>query len=212
MKKIFTLLAILLVQNSYALELKGINGVEILAINGKKIESSFFSSDTDPEVDPGKHQIVVLFAKEFYAGQELRSRPSIFTIDVQQDTQISVDKFQNENKAQRAINNGLDWNIISKNKQYTVTDADVLAGNGFLPYSDIEEVVWRYNQRNNISTSTVAMTTTEKAVTSNTNANTNSISPLNSGTDQGIIQGFYQKLSIEDKKAFRMWLIEQEMK
>tara|TARA_R110001583_G_scaffold112917_6_gene263130 strand:+ start:7195 stop:7827 length:633 start_codon:yes stop_codon:yes gene_type:complete len=210
MKKIFTLVALMLVQHSYALELKGIDGVEILAINGKKIDSSMFSDDTKPNLEPGKNQIVVRYAKEFYVGQELRSRPSIFTIDIQQDTQISVDNFRTENKAQRAVNNGLDWHITSKDNKYTVTDSHVLIDNGFFPYNDIEEVVWRYNQKNNISTEAIA--STEKAEISNTATNKNSINSRNSGSDQYTIQEFYKKLSNEDKKAFRMWLIEQEMK
>lgn len=207
MKKIFTLFAIILAHNSYALELKGIDGVEILAVNGIKIDSSFFTSDTTPQVDPGKHQIVVRYSKEFYEGQELRSRPSIFTIDIQQDTQISVDKFRNENQAQKAINNGLDWNVISKDKQYKVTDSHVLIANGMFPYSDIEDVVSRYNQKNNISTMTTTMDSTGE-----TAPNKTTISALSSNANQEIIQGFYNKLSIEDKKQFRMWLIEQEMK
>lgn len=209
MKKIFTLAALIFVQSSYALELQGINGVEILAIDGKDVDSEIFKNPSKPQIEAGEHQIVTRFSKEFYAGQELRSRPSIFTIDIQQDTQISVDKFQNENKAQRAINNGLDWNIISKDKQYTVEDSDVLISNGFFPYSDIEKVVASYNQQKIIATITDTVSTNTTA--SNTDATNiaNVVSAMSS--DGETIKLIYNGLSSADKKAFRMWLIEQEM-
>ena len=47
------LLTLAMIPTSYALELKGVGGVEILAINGKEVKSNFFSKDNN-ELEPGE--------------------------------------------------------------------------------------------------------------------------------------------------------------
>ncbi|WP_413698612.1 DUF2057 family protein [Psychromonas sp. KJ10-10] len=197
-------------QSSYALELTGINGVKILAIDGKDVNSEIFKSRSKPEIEAGEHQIVARFEKVFDEGQELQevqSRPSIFTIDIQQNTQISVDNFKNEYQASRAIDNELNWNIISKDKQYTVEDSDVLISNGFFPYGNIEKVVATYNQQKLTADSE---TTETKASNTDTTNIANVVASMSANGET--IKTIYNGLSSADKKAFRMWLIEQEMK
>lgn len=206
MKKIVTILALMLVQNSYALEIEGTNGVEILAIDGKKIESSLFSSSDDPELTPGEHQVVVRFSKNFYNDLQVRSRPAIFTIDLQQDTEISVSGLNTDYKAERAIREGIEWQVISADNQYSVKDSDILMDSGFLPYSDIEGVIATYNQQNSITApATVAVATATAAlpVVAATEVTPTVNLPL---------QTLYQQASREEKKAFRIWLLEQDMK
>ena len=215
MKKIFTILALLLVQNSYALELHATDGVEILALNGKTVNSSLFKTTKTPEVEPGNHQIVVRYSRRFSTGQLVRSRPAIFNLDLQQDTTISVQDLNTEYKAEKAVRQGLDWEITSKNNSYTVTDSDILVDNGFLPYSDMEGVIALYNQQNNITTAAVATATTAAVVAPAVSSNPTPITPnvMATSSDMGTtLQTLYQLASKEDKKQFRMWLIEQDMK
>lgn len=202
MKKITAILALVLVQNSYALQLEGINGVDILAVNGKKVNSSLFST-SQSELDPGKHQIVVRYSTQTNDDQLLESRPAIFTIDLQQDTKISVSGMNNKQQIKRAMKKGITWQVISDDNQYPIDDSDTLVGKGFMPYSDIEGLVAQYNQSNNITLKTVEATTVATiAEESKSNANI---------AGEALIQ-LYEKASIEDKKAFRLWLVEQDMK
>ena len=65
MKKIMVLLALLLTQNSYALKLEGINGIEILAINGEKVKSDAFSLKNEFEAEAWLPSNCIMVFKRF---------------------------------------------------------------------------------------------------------------------------------------------------
>ena len=199
MKKITAIVALLLVQNSYALEIEGINGVEILAINGKEVKSSFFSKQ-DNELKVGEHQIVVRYANQFNNDDRVESGPAIFTLDLKQDTKISVEHINNQRQAEKKIKAGLTWQVISADNQYEIKDSYTLKGQGFMPYSDIEKLIVTYNQQQNI---TLAETSTVPAVTTKASAQVE---------DDNTLISLYQQSTKEQKKAFRLWLLEQDMK
>lgn len=195
------LFALVIIPASYALELKGIKGVEILAINGKEVKTTFLS-EKDNELDAGEHQIVVRYSMQFKNDGQIESRPSIFTLDLQQDTQISVEYLNNKFQAEKKIKAGLTWEVISADKHYKITDSDTLMGKGFMPYSDIEKLIMAYNQEHNIyfaNAKTVAVVATASTATV-------------IGAQQTTLQSLYQQASKQDKKAFRLWLLEQDMK
>ncbi|GLS91535.1 UPF0319 protein [Psychromonas marina] len=209
MKKIATILALMFMHNSYALEVQGINGVEILAIDGKKVGSSLFSRDKELDLPAGEHQIVVRFSKKFYNDLQVQSRPSIFNIDLQQDTKISVSGLNTDYKAERAIREGIEWQVISEDSEYSIKESDILMDNGFLPYSNIEEVISTYNQQNSI-TAPATVAAVSAAVAIPVVAPTE-VAPAVSETTIPL-QTLYQQASREEKKAFRIWLLEQDMK
>jgi len=229
MKKVTTILALLLAQNSYALQLEGMNGVEILAINGTKVESSLFSNQAAPEVDAGYHQVVLRYSKEFdEENRTAESSPVIFNIDLQQDTVISVANYNTLNKAENAIDKGLVWQAKSAGNQYVITDAVTLKDSGFLPFRDIEAVIAAYNKKNNITIATpiknaetivgtttpqpsvVGITATTAAVTA---ASATKASDLKTDQCTGLDQiALYQQSTPAQKKAFRLWLLEQDLK
>lgn len=203
MKKITAILALLLFQNSYALELTGINGVEILAINGKEVSSGFFSKQEN-QVNAGDTQVVVRYASQFNNEELIQSRPAIFTLNLTEDTKISTPKMSNQKQIERQIKSGLTWLIISDNNQYEVKDSDILKGKGFMPYSDIEKLIVEYNQQQNITLQTAAVATTATvAVTNKSTVQANS---------EATLQLLYQQSSKQQKKAFRIWLLDQDMK
>ena len=187
-----------MIPSSYALELKGVNGVEILAINGKEVQSSFFSKNKN-ELQAGEHQIVVRYTAQFNNDELIESRPAIFTIDLQQDTKISVEQINNQRQAEKKIKAGLKWQVVTDDKEYQVKNSDTLEGKGFMPYSDIEKLIVAYNLDNNITTAEITETTAKVAATSTAAQENNLIS-------------LYQQSSKEQKKAFRLWLLEQDMK
>ncbi|MEI6897723.1 MAG: DUF2057 family protein [Psychromonas sp.] len=194
MKKLTTLLALILVQNSYALQLEGVNGVDILAIDGKTIKTEFFSSQAN-EIKAGEHQIVVRYSNKFHNQNSVESRPAIFNIDVQQDTKISAINVNSYTQAKRSISKGITWQISSEDKQYDIENSDTLAGEGFMPYSNITALVADYNQSNNIEVSGITAMASAEVINANA----------------GLVER-YQQASHAEKKAFRLWLLEQDMK
>jgi len=205
MKKIMVLLALLLTQNSYALKLEGINGIEVLAINGEKVKSSVFSLKNEFEVKPGYHQIVLWYSKDFDdEDQSVRSIPVILNLELQEDTQIAVPNYNRLYKAERAVEEGLTFQIMSASKQYDLTDIPVLTTEGFSVFSDIERLIETYNKKNNITIATVDEENLPPATVVGTIA-----------THSGSIQeqmNLYLQSTPEQKKAFRLWLLEQDMK
>lgn len=197
------LLTLAMIPSSYALELEGVNGVEILAINGKEVKNSFFSQKSN-KLKAGEHQIVVRYSTQFNNDDIIESRPAIFSIDLQQDTKISVQQMNTQRQAEKQIKAGLTWQISSEDNQYKIDDSTTLEGKGFMPYSDIEALIVAYNQEHNIAlaTSGTVTATTLTAATATTVAS----------TQKGTLQSLYQQASKEEKKAFRLWLVEQDMK
>ena len=205
MKKIIAILALLLVQNSYALELKGINGVEILAINGKEVKNAFFSNDGS-QLSAGEHQIVVRYASSLNTDELLESRPDIFTLNLTEDTQISAANMNNLKQIERELKKGVTWVVESESKEYEVKDSDTLQGQGFMPYSDIEKLVANYNQQKNI---TLANGEAPVATAVATTAVATQIPHV---IGENTLISVYQQASKEQKKTFRLWLLEQDMK
>jgi len=200
MKKITTILALLLAQNCYALELTGVNGVEILAINGKEVNSSFFSKD-NTDIEAGKHQVVVRYTSQFNNDEIVESRPAIFTLDLKQDTKISVEQMNNQRQAEKKIKAGLTWQVVSEDKQYEIKNSDTLKGQGFMPYSDIEKLIITYNEKQNITLATAPVVATTAVATKT----------APQVTDENALVTLYQQSSKEQKKAFRLWLLDQDM-
>ncbi|MFT5760800.1 MAG: hypothetical protein ACI9LM_005587 [Alteromonadaceae bacterium] len=210
MRKISALLLTLaMIPTGFALNLEGIKGVEIVAIDGKKIKTNFFS-DEETDLKPGEHQIVVRYTADFNNKRLIESKPTIFTLDIQQDTQISVNKFNSHYQAEKQMEAGLTWQITSKEKQYQVSDSDILKGEGFMPYANVERLIEEYNQQNNIALIKPEAVATTATVIATTAVITNT---ENSGNlQQNSLASLYQQASKAEKKAFRLWLLEQDMK
>jgi len=204
MKIIMGFLALLLLTaNSYALKLEGINGIEILAINGEKVKSSFFSLKDEYEVPPGYHQVVIWYLKEF-DDESAQTAPVIFNLDLQEDTQISVPDYNQLYKAERAIKKGLTFDIISKSKRYNLTNLPRLTSKGFSVFSDVKALIQTYNKDHNITIAGTKPATPPPPTVVGT-----------PHTDADSIQAqitLYQQSTPAQKKAFRLWLLEQDVK
>ena len=165
------------------------NDVEVMALNGTKIKSAFLGEETI-KVKDGLQQIVVRYSYNFRDGRLIESRPYIFTIDVNGKTEIRTNKLHSSSQASQKINVGLDWFVTNENTKYKVKKAEQLQGDGFIPYSDIEGLVNTYNQKNNLQVSS------------------NSVKKI---TTNGLIEQ-YKAANLEQKKQFKMWLINNETK
>jgi len=165
------------------------NDVEVLALNGEKVKGSFFGDDT-LKIEDGQQQVVVRYSNNFRDERLLESRPYILTIDVNGKTEITTNKLYSFSQATQKISVGLDWFVENQKGEYKVEDAEQLKGDGFIPYADIEGLINEYNQKNNLEVTTNSV----KKVTTNS-----------------LIEQ-YKAADIEQKKQFKMWLINNETK
>ncbi|MEH6454152.1 MAG: DUF2057 domain-containing protein [Psychromonas sp.] len=206
MKGLVLILSLMVLPFSHAATLSAGNSVEILAVDGKDHDSGFLEKGT-VNLSEGKHQIVIKYEKNFKKGGLVTSKPYIFDLKITGDTVISVKKFNNERQAQNNVNRGLTWIITDQKNTYNVSDADQLQASGFLPYSDLEKLITEYNQQNGVVlTATTATVAGTAAVVNSTSNNVSG-----SVTQQQLIDT-YNSASKEQQKAFRIWLIEQDMK
>ena len=204
MRFLVLFLSLVLIPISHAATLKGVNGVELLAIDGQKISSGMLNSK-DLNVTNGEHQVVVQFAKRINQQNMVYSRPTVFSINVVGDTEIKVRNFRDVNQAESTVRKGLVWVVNNDKETIKVTDGDELFEEGFQIKPDIEKLIAKYNQTNGI-TEPVLVGANEVQIEKNTFKGEN----MHNKTQQLIT--IYQKSSLEEKKAFRMWLLEQDIK
>jgi uncharacterized protein YccT (UPF0319 family) len=193
MKKIILLLCLFAIPFSHAAVLTGTNNVEILAVDGNKIDGNRLTRK-DIIVEKGKHQIVLQYSGVFKKNKGvIESKPHIFTFEIKGDTHFSTQKFSRSIQAERAIKAGLVWKATSNGKTIEITGSDSLNGSGFMPYSQIEKLIADYNQTNE-----------------NTTANIPAIAPApkNSKTTKDDLIKLYNSANKEERRAFRVWLIE----
>ena len=144
------------------------DGLRILAIDGQVITEK----NTLPvEIEKGKRQLVIryntslkennsVFSNSYRNSNNKReivsSSPYIFFVNINQDTQISVQKFSSAFQAKSAIQRGLVFIIENeqeqKQKQKLIDNADKLKGNGVNPFSpvNLKPLIDSYNQAHDI--------------------------------------------------------------
>ncbi|MDA7745741.1 DUF2057 domain-containing protein [Psychromonas sp.] len=184
----FTILILALTVSPFTMssELIPNDDVTILAVNGVKIKTSFFGKNKI-EVEDGEHQIVAKYINSFGNQDFIDSAPYIFNVNVSGNTTISTNKITNERQADEQIANGLSWFIINNEGEYKVNQSSQLIGNGIMPFSDIEKLIEEYNKQNVITKEDTPSSTTS-------------------------LIAHYQRATTEEKKQFKMWLIENETK
>ena len=205
--KIFTLiLSLIFIPFTYAGTLSSNNGLEILAVNGIKLKSKTFADKTI-DLEDGKHQVAIQYSGIFDKHNgSVDSKVHIFMVETHGDTTISVKKFRRATQAENAIKAGLVFLIKSDNDTVEIKGSDTIDGEGFMPYSEIEGLVATYNQQNHIAIAAVAGTVVATSNIEMTKA-------IESGTTSSddLIK-LYNSADKAQRKAFRVWLIEQDMK
>jgi len=169
------------------------NNIKIIALNGEKVKTSIGNDDA-VEVKDGQQQVVLRYIDSFRGERLIESRPYILTVDVAGKTKISTNSLNSYSQAEQQIRRGLDWNVENDQGQYKVEDAEELRGDGFMPYSDIEGLIAQYNEDNNLNVSNTSSTATIEKVTTNS-----------------LIEQ-YKSATLEQKKQFKIWLLNSETK
>lgn len=165
------------------------NDVKVLAVNGVKVNNTLVGENVINVAD-GKQQVVVRYSNSFRNERLIESRPYIMTIDVAGKTTISTESITSHSQAEQKMRSSIEWYIKNDQTKYTVKDAEELRGDGFIPYADIEALISEYNGENNLQV-------TGSSVTKIT---------TNSLIEQ------YKAADVEQKKQFKMWLINSETK
>lgn len=186
---------------SYAATLTGEKNVEILAVDGQKYSNRIFEKQ-DSTLSKGKHQIVVRYSNNFPNGGIVTSKPYIFNIQTDDDTTIAVKTYNRYRQAKKAVETGITWRVTNSNGSEMISDADILLGEGFFPYRDIEKLIAKYNKENGI----ILPSTADNLATPG-----NTTRDGYSAQTKQLIK-MYNSASKADRKAFRIWLIEEEMK
>ena len=163
--------------------------IEVLAINGTEVTSSIFSTQK-LEVEDGKQQLVIKYINTFNKSDLVESRPYIVEVEIKGKTTLSTDKINSKAVALNKIKKGLSWNVSNDDGQYTIEGAEQLIGKGFMPYSDIENLVENYNKKHNSKRLTVKN--------------------RNEQSTENLIIEQYKLASKEQKKEFKIWLIDNE--
>ncbi len=206
MKALILLLSLAMIPCSQAVQLTGTRGVSILAIDGNKIKNNFFS-DKKMSLDNGEHQIVVRYTANHLPNDKediIESKPYIFNINVQGDTEITLKGLNTSYKSKMAIKDGLKWLVINNLGEVTIQRSDILQGIGFLPYLKIEKLIAAYNN------DTIKLIS-KKTMLNNPNVPPNSLNLMTKNKTK-LLMDIYNQATQKERKAFRIWLLEQEMK
>lgn len=202
MKILILILSFILIPVTYAGTLSSSNGVEILTVNGVKPSNSMLKELTD-----GKHQVVVQYSGIFKKGKgSISSKVHVFFINMHGDTVISTTKFKRERQAKNAIRSGLVFSVKSDAETIEVKNSDIIKGEGFMPYSKIETLVAKYNaiHKTGIAPAEgLVISTPQTAMTK---------APHTGVTTSDDLIKFYNSADKAQRKAFRIWLLEQDMK
>jgi len=204
MRCLILLLLLVLIPVSYAATVKGGNGVELLAIDGQKVSIGMLDNK-EVNVKNGVHQVVVQLVKRINQQNMVYSRPTIFSVNVIGDTEIKVRNFRDVNQAESAVRKGLVWIVKNDKETIKVTDGEELFEEGFQIKPNLEKLITEYNQSNGIA-ETAFVDNDGMQVVGEPVKGTN----IYNKTKQLI--AIYRASSLEEKKAFRMWLLEQDIK
>lgn len=208
MKNIF-FIAALFSFSAQAIEVEVGENIEFMVANGKEVGSLMTPAKT-LDLPQGKHQLVVRYnasVKDGSRNKFFTSRPYIFEADIQQATVISLPKMKRYSQVESHFQNGPRWTLEYQDGISEPVKYEKLVGSGFSPYSDMEGLVAEYNQEKGISfTNNQFEKLTDAAVSV---SESGEVSINGDATTQ--LKLWYTKATVEERKAFKLWMIEQDM-
>ncbi|WP_315972479.1 YccT family protein [Photobacterium sanguinicancri] len=215
MKKTIVSLALgmLLAATAQANTLETEYGLSVMAINGVAVNSDNAIADNTYNIAEGKNQVVIRGEKMLRRGTQTElfsTKPFIMSFDSTDDVVIRFPEAANNYRAAETEFRGdaPKWNVTVGSTALPY-QAEVLPGSGgFIPYSDIEELVASYNQEKGIALEQGKLTDMTKAAVVVNDAGEVTIT----GDSLAQLKLWYTKASTKEKKAFKIWMAEQEFK
>lgn len=208
MKKIFLITA-LVSFSAQAIDVEVGDNIEFMVVNGQEVGSRMAPAK-NIDLPQGKHQLVVRYnasVKDGSRNKFFTSRPYIFEADIQQATVINLPKMTRYSQVESHFHRGPKWTFEYQDGTSAPVSYDKLVGSGFSPYGDMEGLVAEYNQDKGISfTNNQFEKLTDVAVSV---SDTGEVNITGDATTQ--LKLWYTKATAEERKAFKLWMVEQDM-
>ncbi|RTZ15653.1 DUF2057 domain-containing protein [Vibrio aquaticus] len=215
MKRYLSLVTMLFVTSATAATIEPKNDLEILFIDGVKVEEKRESVD----IQPGLVQLVVKYTKKLKDSGKDRvydSAPYVVNLDAPDaDLTISGPKLFSYSQANTHFKKDPEWKVETESGQAIEYTQEVLdRGDGIFPYYDMPKLVREHNEKRGLvvgSGAALAATAQDANATVVEVAETGEKTVVQldtSNLDQ--LKAWYLKSSKEDRKEFRRWMIDQE--
>ncbi|PWI33913.1 DUF2057 domain-containing protein [Vibrio albus] len=182
--------------------------VDFLALNGVEQDSK----DVLASLKPGRQQVIIRYSEELRDGStnELYvSKPLVLNLDVKADSdEYSLDhkNFRTYKAAEAAFdNNKAGWTLEHNGISEVVYPEELLA-DGFMPYANIEKAIRAHNKEKGIVLTSSGATNVTEAVVSVSDSGEVEIT----GDPVTQLKLWYTKASKDERKAFRIWMIDQD--
>ncbi|KMV30660.1 hypothetical protein AB733_10200 [Photobacterium swingsii] len=188
-------------------------GLSVLAINGVAVNSDNAIADNTYDIVEGKNQVVIRGEKMLRRGTKTElfsTRPFIMSFDTKDDVMIRFPEAASNYRAAETEfrNDEPKWSVMVGGTALSYQAEVLPGGGGFIPYSDIEELVANYNQDKGIALEQGKPTDMTKAAVVVNDAGEVTIT----GDSLAQLKLWYTKASAKEKKAFKIWMAEQEFK
>lgn len=186
-------------------------GIELLVVDGEKYESPVgYTPETSLELADGNHQLLIRFNQQYKENSRTKhftSKPYIFQLDLQgRDAEISSLPLRTRSQAQAYFARSPQWQLTYANGEVVTLNTAEIEGKGLAPFSNLEKLVADYNQANGIAMVKGNPVDLEKVAVQVTEQGEVKVT----GDALTQLKMWYTKASDKDKKAFKIWMAEQE--
>jgi uncharacterized protein len=197
---LFSALCVSTTLNAATLSADG--GIELMALDGKEINDQTVLS----QIPEGKHQVVYRYYSTLRDGSSnrlLSVTPNVSLISFKQDDHltISLPRFMTYAQAKAYFRRSDEWSLVDAQGNKHVLAYEVLPGQGFMPYSDIEKPLAAYNLAKG---NKYAPQGASKMVQDEVMMGGNDMSLLNT------FKLLYNNASPQQRDAIRAWLATQK--
>ncbi|WP_036798462.1 DUF2057 domain-containing protein [Photobacterium marinum] len=186
------------------------DNIELMAVDGKKVESTFWNPIESVDLAPGKHQVVVRFDGELKNGSKSKmytTRPYLFELQVpEQDSVIMLPRLNSVTQAKAHFERGPEWKLELSDGSVRALNYVPLHGKGFIAHKDIEGLVAEYNRQHGITFEQGYAVDLKKAAVEVTDKGEVKIT----GDALAQLKLWYSKANAEEKAAFQQWAKEQD--
>ncbi|MGF1714178.1 DUF2057 domain-containing protein [Photobacterium chitinilyticum] len=205
MNKLIGLSLVLLSGGLQAATISSSKNVELLVIDGKKVQSSFWSPTEKVELQPGRHQIVVRYDGELKNGSKntmYTTRPYLFEMDVpDDDATIILPRLTTLSQAKAHFGRGAQWQLELSDGTTSALPYVELQGKGMAAFKNMEELVADYNRQHGITFEQGYAVDLEQATVEVSEQGEVTIS----GDALAQLKLWYSKANAEEKAAFHQW-------
>ncbi|MDW6003710.1 DUF2057 family protein [Vibrio mangrovi] len=196
--------------HSYAAMISSQSDVEILALDGLKVNRENVDGQKSLKVQEGRHQVVIRYYGDVRKGQRdvvYSTAPDVFTIDVKPNDSIKIlaPHLTSYTQAQAYFRRGAEWKVQYQDGTVKSVDYEPLTGNGIMPFNDIERAVAIHNaeQGNEFAPQVQQYVSTPKIASQKINVKKDDDTLIQT------IQLLYNNASPAQKQKIKAWIVGQ---